>query len=120
MSTKRRIAPRLAATATAAATALALPMPSAGVSPAIAVERPATSAPAAAATPSGPVPPTSPTRVATFGHPTRIDNPFFPVMPDTELIYTGTVTENGKSMPHTLRFTVSHLTKKIHGITTRV
>jgi hypothetical protein len=114
MSRNSRIVPSLAATA------LALPMIPSGVGPTVPAVGATISAPAAAAAPSGPVPPPSPTRVATFRHSTRIDNRFFPLVPGTEFVYTGTVTESGKSIPHTVRFSVSHLTKKIHGVTTRV
>ena len=55
-----------------------------------------------------------------FSHPTRIDNPYFPLVPGTEYTYTGTVTEAGQTVPHSIVFTVTDLTKVISGVTTRV
>lgn len=55
-----------------------------------------------------------------FSHPTRIDNRFFPLEPGTEWIYEGRVIEDGGSTPHSVVFTVSSLTKRINGVTTRV
>jgi hypothetical protein len=117
MSTTRRIVPAMTATA------LALPLTATGVTPttaASAADAEPTATQTAAVTASAPKPPTSPTRVASFRHPTRIHNRFFPVAPGTQYRYSGSVTEGGTSTPHTVLFTVSHLTKKIHGVTTRV
>lgn len=61
-----------------------------------------------------------PPPMGTFSHPTRIDNPYFPLVPGTEFTYTGTVTEAGKTVPHSIVFTVTDLTKVINGVTTRV
>src|SRR5215472_14044192 len=53
-----------------------------------------------------------------FSAPTHVDNPMFPLVPGTEFSYTGRVSEGGHSTPHTVVFTVSSLTKVIHGVTT--
>jgi hypothetical protein len=53
-----------------------------------------------------------------FLAPTHVDNPMFPLVPGTEFSYTGRVSEGGHSTPHTVVFTVSSLTKVIHGVTT--
>jgi hypothetical protein len=53
-----------------------------------------------------------------FSAPTRVDNPMFPLVPGTEFSYAGTLTEGGRTRPHTVVFTVSSLTKVIHGVNT--
>ena len=53
-----------------------------------------------------------------FSAPTHVDNPMFPLVPGTEFSYTGRISEGGHSTPHTVVFTVSSLTKVIHGVTT--
>ena len=53
-----------------------------------------------------------------FSAPTRVDNPMFPLVPGTEFSYAGTLAEGGHTRPHTVVFTISGLTKKIHGVTT--
>ena len=53
-----------------------------------------------------------------FTAPTQVDNPMFPLVPGTEFSYAGTLAEGGHTRPHTVVFTVSGLTKKIHGVTT--
>jgi len=55
-----------------------------------------------------------------FSAPTLVDNPMFPLVPGTEFSYTGRISEGGHSTPHTVVFTVSSLTKVIHGVTTVV
>ena len=55
-----------------------------------------------------------------FSAPTQVDNPMFPLVPGTEFSYTGRISEGGHSTPHTVVFTVSSLTKVIHGVTTVV
>jgi hypothetical protein len=55
-----------------------------------------------------------------FTAPATVDNPMFPLVPGTEFSYTGTLTEGGHTRPHTVVFTISSLTKKIHGVTTVV
>lgn len=62
----------------------------------------------------------SPSKVADFTHPTRIDNPFFPLTPGTTWVYEGSVTEEGETTPHRIVFTVSSLTKTIDDVRTRV
>jgi len=55
-----------------------------------------------------------------FTAPATVDNPMFPLVPGTEFSYAGTLAEGGDTRPHTVVFTVSGLTKKIHGVTTVV
>jgi hypothetical protein len=55
-----------------------------------------------------------------FTAPTQVDNPMFPLVPGTEFSYAGTLAEGGHTRPHTVVFTVSGLTKKIHGVITVV
>lgn len=63
---------------------------------------------------------TPPPPMGHFSHPTRIDNPYFPLVPGTEYTYKGSITEAGTSTPHSVIFTVTDLTKVINGVTTRV
>jgi hypothetical protein len=44
----------------------------------------------------------------------------FPLVPGTQFIYQGTVSEGGEAKPHSVVFTVTDLTKRIHGVTTVV
>jgi hypothetical protein len=53
-----------------------------------------------------------------FSVPTLVDNRMFPLVPGTEFSYTGRISEGGHSTPHTVVFTVSSLTKVIHGVNT--
>jgi hypothetical protein len=53
-----------------------------------------------------------------FTAPATVDNPMFPLVPGTEFSYAGTLAEGGHTRPHTVVFTVSGLTKNIHGVTT--
>ena len=55
-----------------------------------------------------------------FTAPATVDNPMFPLVPGTEFSYAGTLAEGGHTRPHMVVFTVSGLTKKIHGVTTVV
>ena len=55
-----------------------------------------------------------------FSAPTRVDNPMFPLVPGAEFSYAGRVLEGGHNTPHTVVFTVSSLTKVIHGVNTVV
>jgi hypothetical protein len=55
-----------------------------------------------------------------FTAPAVVDNPMFPLVPGTEFSYAGTLAENGHTRPHTVVFTISGLTKQIHGVTTVV
>jgi hypothetical protein len=55
-----------------------------------------------------------------FTAPATVDNPMFPLVPGTEFSYAGTISEGGHSTPHTVVFTVSSLTKVIHGVATVV
>lgn len=68
----------------------------------------------------GATPPTPPPPMGAFNHPTRVDNPLFPLVPGTEWTYTGTVTDADGSVPHEIVFTVSSLTKVVGGVRTRV
>jgi len=53
-----------------------------------------------------------------FSAPSQVDNRMFPLVPGTQFIYTGTMFEGGRSRRHTVVFTVSDLTKTIHGVKT--
>ena len=53
-----------------------------------------------------------------FSAPAQVDNPMFPLVPGTEFRYAGTLIEGGHTRPHTVVFTVSCLTKVIHGVKT--
>jgi hypothetical protein len=55
-----------------------------------------------------------------FSAPAQVDNPMFPLVPGTEFSYAGTLSEGGHTRPHTVVFTISGLTKRIHGVTTVV
>ena len=55
-----------------------------------------------------------------FSAPARVDNRMFPLVPGTQFVYQGTVSETGEPKPHSVVFTVTDLTKKIHGVTTVV
>jgi hypothetical protein len=55
-----------------------------------------------------------------FSAPTEVDNPMFPLEAGTQFVYRGTVLESGRSRPHTVVFTVTDLTKVIHGVRTVV
>ena len=55
-----------------------------------------------------------------FSAPTQVNNPMFPLVPGTEFSYAGRISEGGHSTPHTVVFTVSSLTKMIHGVNTVV
>jgi len=55
-----------------------------------------------------------------FSAPAQVDNPMFPLVPGTEFSYAGRILEGGHSTPHTVVFTVSGLTKMIHGVNTVV
>jgi hypothetical protein len=55
-----------------------------------------------------------------FSEPTDVDNRYFPLVPGTEFVYDGVVVEDGERHPHRVVFTVTGVTKKIHGIRTVV
>jgi len=55
-----------------------------------------------------------------FSAPARMDNRMFPLMPGTQFSYAGRISEGGHSTPHTVVFTISSLTKMIHGVNTVV
>lgn len=63
---------------------------------------------------------TSRTGYHRFSHPTRITNPWFPLVAGTEYRYTGTVVEEGRAKEHSVVFTVTDLTKVIGGVRTIV
>jgi hypothetical protein len=75
-------------------------------------------APAQAATQSAPAQPAG--QQGRFSAPTRVDNRMFPLVAGTQFVYQGTVSEGGKPSQHGVVFTVTDLTKKIHGVTTVV
>jgi hypothetical protein len=80
---------------------------------------PASTSPAAAAVKATPATAPSAGRNR-FSAPTQVDNPMFPLVPGTEFSYTGRIFEGGHNAPHTVVFTVSSLTKVIHGVNTVV
>jgi hypothetical protein len=49
-----------------------------------------------------------------------IDNRWFPLIPGTQLTLEGRANRGGGPLPHTVRFTVTDLTKVINGVRTRV
>lgn len=55
-----------------------------------------------------------------FQRSTRIDNEFLPLTPGTQLVLEGRASLGGGPLPHTVTFTVTNLTKMIHGVPTRV
>jgi hypothetical protein len=50
----------------------------------------------------------------------RIDNRWLPLVPGTQLTLEGRANRGGGSLPHTVTFTVTNLTKVIAGVRTRV
>ena len=84
----------------------------------------ATSAPAAAAAPSGQelCGPGSAIRFDRDDYPSspRIDNKWFPLVPGMQFTTTGTVTDAGGTSAHTVVHTVTGLTKVIDGVKTLV
>jgi hypothetical protein len=55
-----------------------------------------------------------------FGDPGAVDNRWFPLRPGTRFVYSGTVSEDGRSVPHRVVFVVTDLTKVIDGVRTLV
>jgi hypothetical protein len=55
-----------------------------------------------------------------FSHPTSVDNPWYPLEPGTRWTFEGRAASGGQVLPHQLVFTVTGLTKVIHGVRTRV
>ncbi len=55
-----------------------------------------------------------------FANPTAIDNKFFPLQPGIQYVYSGFTTEAEKSIPHSIVFTVTDLTKEIAAVRTVV
>lgn len=68
----------------------------------------------------GLLPPMSPSAMPAFPHPLAIDNALFPLVPGTEYLFRGEVTEGGESTPHEVAFTVTDVTKEVNGVQTRV
>src|SRR5690348_14965558 len=85
---------------------------SAGTGGQAASPRPSTAAAAAQASPA------AQSGRNRFRAPAQVDNPMFPLVPGTEFSYAGTLAEGGHTRPHTVVFTISGLTKRIHGVTT--
>jgi len=59
-------------------------------------------------------------RPSRFGHPTRINNKFLPLVPGTRFTYVGTANRGGGPTNHTVVFTVTNLVKWVNGVKTRV
>jgi hypothetical protein len=57
---------------------------------------------------------------AGFPDPTRVDNPMFPLVPGTQFTYQGTIVDGGTTIPHSVVFTVTDLTKMVDGVQTVV
>ena len=55
-----------------------------------------------------------------FNHPTKIDNPWFPLTPGSQFTYQGRSNRGGGLLPHRVITTVTALTKVINGVRTRV
>jgi hypothetical protein len=55
-----------------------------------------------------------------FSDPTRIDNPWHPLVPGTQFIYEGESNRGDGRRPHRVIFTVTDLTKVINGVRTVV
>jgi hypothetical protein len=56
-----------------------------------------------------------------FSEPTEIDNRYFPMDPGTEFVYNGQIVDdNGDVVQHSVVFTVTGVTKMIHGVRTVV
>lgn len=54
--------------------------------------------------------------LATFTHPTTVDNTWFPLVPGTHMVYRGETIEDGEKQQHRVEFTVTDLTKEVGGI----
>jgi hypothetical protein len=54
------------------------------------------------------------------GSSTTIDNPWWPLTPGKQFVWTGSTEEDGEQVPHRLVFTVTDLTKVIDGVRTVV
>ena len=57
---------------------------------------------------------------ASFRHPLRVDNPWLPLVPGTELVYRGTTQEGNETASHRVVSTVTDLVKEIDGVRTVV
>jgi hypothetical protein len=55
-----------------------------------------------------------------FSHPTKIDNPFLPMVPGTQFIYEGSARTGKGRLKRRVVVTVTDLTKKIDGLDSRV
>jgi hypothetical protein len=104
---------RLATGAVAAAVVLALCASACGGPEPPRAER---ATPTAARTPAAG--PTAGPRA--FGEPSAVDNRWFPLRPGTRFVYSGTVREDDRSVPHRVVFLVTDLTKVIDGVRTLV
>jgi hypothetical protein len=50
----------------------------------------------------------------------EVDNPYFPLVPGTQLVYEGSAFDEGERVEHSVIFTVTGLTKEIAGVRTVV
>jgi hypothetical protein len=55
-----------------------------------------------------------------FDRPTDVANKYFPLKPTTQYVYEGFTREADKSIPHSIVYTVTDLTKEIAGVRTVV
>src|SRR5918912_2244265 len=53
-----------------------------------------------------------------FSNPTRINNRFLPLIPGTRTVLEGTANRGRGEQPHRVLFTVTDVTKVIHGVRT--
>jgi hypothetical protein len=60
----------------------------------------------------------APHEPALFSRPLRVGNAMFPLRPGTEFVYRGRIVEGSTSTTHSVRFTVTDLTKVIDGVRT--
>ncbi len=51
-----------------------------------------------------------------FSRPLAVDNPWMPLTPGKQLVYEGSVIEEGRRIPHRLVYTVTDMVKEINGV----
>jgi hypothetical protein len=91
-----------------------------------AIEATPTPAPTAASTPARTASPTPQPRLVEnltesidltkFSNSTKVDNPWFPLVPGTRLTYTGAATIDGERLPRKVVLIITDLTKEISGV----
>jgi hypothetical protein len=91
-----------------------------------AIQATPTPAPTAASTPAPTASPTPQPRLVEnltesidltkFSNSTKVDNPWFPLVPGTRLTYTGAATIDGERLPRKVVLIITDLTKEISGV----